>query len=58
MIRLYKFKPRFQALLSPWVHRLAQAGVTANGVTVAAMAISVLLGGALLGEQGPDQAQG
>ncbi len=44
---LYLLKPRFQALLRPgvaWLHRL---GLTANQVTLAACAVSVLLGAAL-----------
>ncbi|MET0430549.1 MAG: CDP-alcohol phosphatidyltransferase family protein [Microvirga sp.] len=41
---LYRWKPRFQALLRPAVTRLARSGVTANGVTVAAAAGSVLVG--------------
>ena len=40
---LYALKPRFQALLRPMVARLAQAGVTANQVTLAAAAGSVLV---------------
>jgi alpha-beta hydrolase superfamily lysophospholipase/phosphatidylglycerophosphate synthase len=35
-LTLYALKPRFQALLRPMVGRLAEAGVTANQVTVAA----------------------
>lgn len=42
---LYALKPRFQALLRPLVGRLAAAGVTANQVTVAAAAGSLLVGG-------------
>jgi len=41
---LYALKPRFQALLRPLVACLAAAGGTANQVTVAAAAGSVLLG--------------
>ena len=41
---LYHWKPRFQALLRPAVAWLALRGVTANGVTVAAAAGSVLVG--------------
>ncbi len=41
---LYDLKPRFQALLRPTVGRLAARGVTANQVTVAAAAGSVLVG--------------
>lgn len=42
---LYALKPRFQALLRPRVERLAAAGVTANQVTLAAMALSLAVGG-------------
>lgn len=41
---LYAFKPRFQALLRPWVEKLARAGVSANQVTLAAAIGSVALG--------------
>jgi CDP-diacylglycerol---glycerol-3-phosphate 3-phosphatidyltransferase len=41
---LYDLKPRFQALLRPLATRLAAAGITANQVTIAAAAGSVLLG--------------
>jgi CDP-diacylglycerol---glycerol-3-phosphate 3-phosphatidyltransferase len=44
---LYALKPRFQALLRPVVGWAAAAGVTANQVTVAAAALSCLLGGLL-----------
>jgi CDP-diacylglycerol--glycerol-3-phosphate 3-phosphatidyltransferase len=43
-VTLYALKPRFQALLRPLVTRLAARGVTANQVTLAAAAGSVLLG--------------
>ena len=46
---LYDFKPRFQALLRPTVARLGARGVTANQVTVAAAAGSVLAGLAVAG---------
>jgi CDP-diacylglycerol--glycerol-3-phosphate 3-phosphatidyltransferase len=42
---LYALKPQFQALLRPTVAWLASAGFTANQVTVAAAAISCLIGG-------------
>ncbi|MBN8478964.1 MAG: CDP-alcohol phosphatidyltransferase family protein [Burkholderiales bacterium] len=42
---LYDLKPRFQALLRPGVARLAAAGVTANQVTIATLAVSVAAGG-------------
>lgn len=44
VLSLYQLKPRFQALLRPLVARLASAGVTANGVTCAAMLVSLGLG--------------
>jgi CDP-diacylglycerol--glycerol-3-phosphate 3-phosphatidyltransferase len=47
MITIYQLKPRFQALLRPMVRRCANAGVTANGATLVAMALSLGLGAAL-----------
>ncbi len=47
MVSIYQLKPRFQALLRPFVRRLAAAGVTANQVTLLAMAVSIALGVAL-----------
>ncbi|MFS0828862.1 CDP-alcohol phosphatidyltransferase family protein [Pseudomonas phoenicis] len=44
MPSIYQLKPRFQALLRPSVQRLYERGVTANQVTLAAAAVSVLLG--------------
>jgi len=41
MASIYDIKPRFQALLRPVTEKLAAAGVTANQVTVAAMALSI-----------------
>ncbi len=41
---IYALKPRFQALLRPLVGALYRVGVTANQVTLAACAVSVLLG--------------
>ena len=41
---IYAFKASFQNLLRPLVHRLYARGITANQVTVAACALSVLLG--------------
>ncbi len=41
---IYELKPRFQALLLPLVARLYTLGVTANQVTLAACAVSVVLG--------------
>ncbi len=47
LMSIYELKPRFQSLLRPFVARLAGAGVTANQVTLAALALS-LLGGAAI----------
>ncbi len=44
---LYRLKPAFQQLLRPTVAALVRAGVRANGVTLAAAAISVALGSGL-----------
>ena len=41
---LYALKPKFQELLRPLAGRLAAAGVTANQVTVLALAMSVAVG--------------
>jgi CDP-diacylglycerol--glycerol-3-phosphate 3-phosphatidyltransferase len=43
---VYALKPRFQALLRPFVAGLAGAGVTANLVTVFAAVASILVGAA------------
>lgn len=47
MPSIYQLKPRFQNLLRPGVQRLYDRGVTANQVTLAAAAVSVLLGALL-----------
>jgi len=47
MPSIYQLKPAFQNLLRPLVRKLAQSGVTANQVTLAAALLSVLLGGIL-----------
>lgn len=44
MASLYDIKPRFQALLRPAAARLAERGIGANAVTLAAAGLSVLLG--------------
>ena len=44
MPTIYDLKPRFQALLRPLADRLAKAGVTANGVTLAALVLSLAHG--------------
>jgi CDP-diacylglycerol--glycerol-3-phosphate 3-phosphatidyltransferase len=41
---IYDLKPRFQACLRPLADRLAKAGVTANGVTLAALGLSLAHG--------------
>jgi CDP-diacylglycerol--glycerol-3-phosphate 3-phosphatidyltransferase len=41
---IYDLKPRFQARLRPLADSLARAGVTANGVTLAALALSLAHG--------------
>ncbi|HRH76717.1 MAG TPA: CDP-alcohol phosphatidyltransferase family protein [Cellvibrionaceae bacterium] len=53
MLSIYQLKPAFQNCLRPLVRRCAQGGITANGVTLAALFISLALGAALLlwGEQ-------
>lgn len=47
MATLYQLKPRFQGLLRPLTERLAEAGVTANQVTLGAAGLSVALGALL-----------
>lgn len=47
MISIYQLKPRFQALLHPFVARLNALGVSANAVTLLAMFISCALGALL-----------
>ncbi len=47
MPSVYDLKPAFQDLLRPLANRLAGAGVTANQVTAAGLAISVAAGGLL-----------
>ena len=44
MITVYDLKPRFQTLLRPFVAQLAARGVTANQVTLVALAVSLALG--------------
>ena len=45
MISIYQLKPRFQNLLRPLVQRLFDRGITANQVTLAACAVSLVVGG-------------
>lgn len=44
MPSIYDLKPRFQALLRPLVRRLANGGVSANHVTIAAVILSIGFG--------------
>ena len=44
MPTIYDLKPRFQALLRPLADSLAKAGITANGVTLAALGLSLAHG--------------
>ncbi len=44
MISVYQLKSRFQGILRPLTTNLAEIGVTANMVTVAALLMSLLLG--------------
>lgn len=44
---IYALKPRFQDTLRPLLVRLHRVGVTANGVTVAACAVSMVVGAGL-----------
>ena len=43
MISIYSLKPRFQSLLRPLVSTMAARGITANQVTLAAAAVSLLV---------------
>lgn len=47
MVSIYQLKPRFQSLLRPVARYCAGAGISANGVTLAAMFISLALGAVL-----------
>ncbi len=47
MASIYDLKPRFQGLLRPTAHSLAQAGITPNQVTLAALAISIAAGASI-----------
>jgi CDP-diacylglycerol---glycerol-3-phosphate 3-phosphatidyltransferase len=48
MASIYDLKPKFQGLLRPLSDLLARAGITANDVTLFAMALSFLTGGTIL----------
>lgn len=53
MASIYQLKPAFQNVLRPLTHALAAAHVTANHVTLAALALSCIAGGAIASH--PDQ---
>lgn len=48
MPSIYEIKPKFQNLLRPITQKLASSGITANQVTLAALALSLLTGLALV----------
>ena len=52
MPTIYDLKPKFQALLRPFCMRLADAGVTANQVTLIACGLSLAHGAAHLSQPG------
>ena len=45
---IYDLKPKFQALLRPYVEQLFTKGITANQVTLFALLLSIAVGGLLL----------
>jgi len=47
MPSVYDLKPKFQQFLRPLVQRLAEKGITANHVTLAAVVLSLVAGGAI-----------
>ncbi|HML93157.1 CDP-alcohol phosphatidyltransferase family protein [Methyloceanibacter sp.] len=47
MATIYDLKPRFQALLRPIAGRFVRGGVTANAVTLAALALSLVQGASI-----------
>ncbi|KAF1055074.1 MAG: Inner membrane protein YnbA [Stenotrophomonas maltophilia] len=49
MLSVYQLKPRFQNLLRPLVRRLYDAGISANQVTLAACAVSLLVAALVAG---------
>ncbi len=53
MASIYQLKPAFQNVLRPLTHALAAAHVTANHVTLTALALSCIVGGAIASH--PDQ---
>jgi CDP-diacylglycerol--glycerol-3-phosphate 3-phosphatidyltransferase len=53
MLTLYDLKPRFQNLLRPLTKKAVDSGVTANQVTIAAVALSIGTGGLLAWSANP-----
>jgi CDP-diacylglycerol--glycerol-3-phosphate 3-phosphatidyltransferase len=51
-ISVYDLKPKFQNLLRPACKGMAKAGVSANQVTLLAVALSFLTGGLIIGFEG------
>lgn len=47
MISIYQFKPAFQSQLRPLVASLAQMGIKANQITIAALILSLFMGEAI-----------
>lgn len=47
MLTLYQFKPIFQIWLLPIVQRFAKLGIRPNHITIAAMLLSIAVGGAI-----------
>ncbi|CAG1772251.1 partial CDP-diacylglycerol---glycerol-3-phosphate 3-phosphatidyltransferase, partial [uncultured bacterium] len=45
MASIYDIKPAFQNLLRPICQHLAQQGITANQITIAALLLSLIAGG-------------
>lgn len=48
MASIYELKPAFQSLLRPITKTLAAAGVSANQITIAALILSCMVGGAII----------
>lgn len=44
MISIYNIKPKFQKFLSPALHSLYKAGITANQITSASLVLSLIIG--------------
>lgn len=51
-VSIYELKPKFQNMLRPVCRGMAQKGITANQVTLLALALSFLAGGLILGSEG------